>query len=61
MQYAKMIDQIEKAKQAGRSETEPVDYSLAQAFECWIGHQQLEDMTEEEEDVLSPTVVTMVQ
>jgi len=52
MQYAKMIDLIEKAKQAGYNETEPVNYSLAQAFENWIGDQHLGDLTEEEEDVL---------
>ena len=53
MQYSQMINLMEKAKQAGYSETEPVNYALAQAFESWIGDQRhLGDLTEEEEDVL---------
>lgn len=49
MQNAEMI---EKAKKAGREETEHVNHALAQAFEFWIGHQNVPDLTEEEEDVL---------
>jgi hypothetical protein len=52
MQYAEVIDLIEKAKKAGREETEHVDYILAQAFESWIGNQNVPNITEEEEDVL---------
>jgi predicted DNA binding protein len=52
MQYAKMIDLIEAAKKAGYEGTEHVNHVLAQAFESWIGEQNLPDITEEEEDVL---------
>jgi predicted DNA binding protein len=52
MQYAKMIDLIEKAKKAGYEETEHVNDVLAQAFESWIGNQHIPDLTEEEEDAL---------
>ena len=52
MQYAEMIELIEKAKEAGREGTEHVNHVLAQAFESWIGNQHVPDITEEEEDVL---------
>ncbi len=52
MQYAKMIDLIEKAKLAGLRETEYVRDQMATAFESWINRQDLREMTEEEEEVL---------
>ena len=47
-----MVNLIEKAKEAGREETEQVNHVLAQAFESWIGDQDVPNITEEEEDVL---------
>lgn len=47
-----MIDLIEKAKEAGREGTEHVNHVLAQAFESWIGNQDVPNLTEEEEDIL---------
>lgn len=52
MQYAQMVDLIEKARIAGVRETELVKESLAGAFERWINRQDLREMTEEEWEVL---------
>jgi predicted DNA binding protein len=52
MQYAKMIDLIEKAKLAGLRETAYIRDQVADAFEHWINRQDLREMTEEEEEVL---------
>jgi hypothetical protein len=52
MQYAKMIDLIEQAEQAGESQTEFVNERLADAFEIWLDEQDLGEITEEEEHAL---------
>ena len=52
MQYAKMVDLIEKAKLAGLRETAFVRDEIAAAFESWINRQDLRERTEEEEEVL---------
>ncbi len=52
MQYAQMVDLIEKAKLAGLRETEFVRDQIADAFESWINRQDLREITEEEEEVL---------
>ncbi len=52
MQYAKMVDLIEKARIAGAGETELVKESLAGAFESWLNRQDLREITEEEVEAL---------
>jgi hypothetical protein len=49
MQYAKMIDLLKEAEQAGERETEYVNDRLAEAFESWLDRQNLGEITEEEE------------
>jgi len=52
MQYAKMIDLIEQAKEAGSNETEFVNDRLYEAFEGWLDRINREELTEEEEHTL---------
>ena len=52
MQYATMVDLIDKAYLAGLRETEWVRDQLSNAFESWINRQELGEITEEEEDTL---------
>ena len=52
MQYATMVDLIEKARLAGVRETEGVRDSLDDAFESWINRQDLREITDEEEETL---------
>ena len=52
MQYAAMVDLIEKARLAGVRETEWVRDQLTNAFESWINRQDLSEITEEEEETL---------
>ena len=48
MQYAKMVDLLQAAERAGSERT----VWLNQAFEHWLGHQNLGEITEEEEEAL---------
>ena len=52
MQYAKMIDLIEEAKQAGEKDTVQVSEALAEAFDIWLDEQELGEITNEEYDRL---------
>jgi hypothetical protein len=52
MQYAKMIDLLEKAERAGETQTEFVNDRLTDAFEIWLSEQDLGEITEEEQDAL---------
>ena len=52
MQYAQMVDLIEKAKLAGVRETESVRDSLASSFETWLNRQDLREITDEEVEAL---------
>ena len=52
MQYAAMVDLMEKARLAGLRETEWVRDQLSNAFESWINRQDLREITEEEEETL---------
>ena len=52
MQYAKMIDLIEQAKQAGGKETEQVNIALEEAFDIWLDEQCLGEISDEEYDRL---------
>jgi hypothetical protein len=52
VQYAEMVDLIEKAKLAGIRETAWVRDQLTNAFESWINRQELGEITEEEEETL---------
>ena len=52
VQYATMVDLIEKAKQAGEHETLFVNDQLTNAFESWLNRQDLREITEEEEEML---------
>jgi predicted DNA binding protein len=52
MQYAVMIDLLEKAKEAGKKNYGYFTEVIAHAFESWIGMQNVADLTEEEEDTL---------
>ncbi len=52
MQYAKIVDLIEKAKLAGVRETESVRDALASAFETWLNQQDLREITDEEVEAL---------
>jgi hypothetical protein len=52
VQYATMVDLIQKAKLAGVRETEWVRDQLANAFESWINRQDLREITFEEEETL---------
>jgi hypothetical protein len=48
MQYAKMIDLLQEAERAGSERTA----WLNEAFDHWLGHQNLGEITEEEEAAL---------
>jgi predicted DNA binding protein len=52
VQYATMIDLLEKAERAGEQQTEFVNDKLAEAFESWLNRQDLREITEEEEHAL---------
>jgi predicted DNA binding protein len=52
MQYAQMVDLIEKAKLAGAGETESVRDALASTFETWLNQQDLREITDEEVEAL---------
>ena len=52
MQYAAMVDLMEKARLAGLRETGWVRDQLSNAFENWINRQDLREITEEEEERL---------
>jgi hypothetical protein len=52
MQYAVMVDLIEKAKLAGVRETTSVRDALASAFETWLNRQDLREITDEEVEAL---------
>jgi hypothetical protein len=52
MQYAQMVDLIEKAKLAGVRETKSVRDALASAFETWLNQQDLREITNEEVETL---------
>jgi predicted DNA binding protein len=52
MQYATMVALIEHAKSAGLRETDYVRDQVTNAFESWINRQDLEELTEEEEEAL---------
>ena len=52
MQYAQMVDLIEKAKLAGVRETDSVRDALDSAFETWLNRQDLREITDEEIAVL---------
>ena len=52
MQYAKMIDLLQQAGQAGETQTEFVNERLSDAFEIWLCEQDLGEITEEEEHAL---------
>ena len=52
MQYAVMVDLIEKAKLAGVRETESIRDSLYAAFENWLNRQDLREITDEEVEAL---------
>ena len=52
MQYAKMVDLLQEAEIAGEQQTEFVNERLADAFDIWLSDQDLEEITEEEEDAL---------
>lgn len=52
MQYSKMIDLIEAAKQAGEERTAHVNETLAEAFDIWLDEQNLGEITDEEYDRL---------
>ncbi len=53
MQYAKMIDLIEKAKQAGGSETTAwIIDMLLDSFHDWANVQEIGELTDEEHDAM---------
>ena len=52
MQYAVMVDLIEKAKLAGMRETESLRVSLDGVFETWLNRQDLREITDEEVEAL---------
>lgn len=52
MQYAQMVDLIEKAKLAGAGETESLRDSLDRVFETWLNRQDLREITDEEVEAL---------
>jgi hypothetical protein len=52
MQYAKMIDLIAKAKDAGLNFTEGITEVLCEAFDYWLDAQELGEITEEEQETL---------
>ena len=52
MQYEKMIDLIQQAKQAGEEQTEIVNELLAETFDIWLNEQELGEITDEEYDRL---------
>ena len=52
MQYAVMVDLIEKAKLAGMRETESLRDSVEGVFETWLNRQDLREITDEEVEVL---------
>ena len=52
MQYAQMVDLIEKAKIAGIRETESLRDSLDGDFETWLNQQDLREITDEEVEAL---------
>ncbi|HVB21203.1 MAG TPA: hypothetical protein VNG51_04580 [Ktedonobacteraceae bacterium] len=52
MQYAKMVDFIEQAKQAGEKRTEHVNVELGEAFDEWLCEQGLGEISDEEEEHL---------
>jgi hypothetical protein len=52
MQYAKLVDVIWRAKQAGEERTEHVNEVLAEAFDMWLDEQNLGELSDEEYDRL---------
>jgi predicted DNA binding protein len=52
VQYATMIDLLEKAERAGEQQTEFVNDKLAEAYEVWLDEQIRDEITEEEEHAL---------
>jgi hypothetical protein len=52
MQYAKMIDLIADAKQAGLNFTEGITEVLCEAFDYWLDGRGLGEITEEEQETL---------
>jgi len=52
MQYAKMIDLIQQAKQAGEKRTEHVKVALGEAFDTWVEQQGLGEISDEVEERL---------
>jgi len=52
MQYAKMVDLIQQAKQAGLERTSGVNERLAEEFDIWLDGQNLGEVTDEEYDRL---------
>jgi len=52
MQYAVMVDLIEKAKLAGVRETQSIRDSLYGVFENWLNRQDLREITDEEVEAL---------
>lgn len=52
MQYAKMIDLMQQAKQAGTERTAIVNELLYEVFDSWRAELGLGEITEEEEEGL---------
>jgi hypothetical protein len=52
VQYAAMVDLLEKAKLAGVRETASVRDCLDAACEDWLNRQDLREITDEEDEVL---------
>ncbi len=60
MQYAQMVDLLEKARQAGEQETDSLADQLASLFDGWINRQDLREITQEEEEALRESFYTGV-
>jgi len=53
MHYAQMVDMLEQAKLAGKSElTYPVNELLGSVFDQWLETRKLSELTDEEYDAL---------